>query len=87
MFKKIDDKGDECMSLEDKRDKFSKNHPNKILEKVKMTVREHVGQIHFVESHYLRENAVRKYFEQHLTFTRLYTLYEKWLNTRILQKR
>ncbi|CAH0591448.1 unnamed protein product [Chrysodeixis includens] len=51
---------------------------NYIPEEMKKLVRKHVLDIHFAESKYISTKSLKKYFEQHLSYKRLYKLYCDW---------
>lgn len=78
IYKKIDSQETSCVVLDDKRGRHT-NRPNQVPEDVKKTVTTHISEIPFVDSHYVRARSEKKYFEENLTFSKLYKLYEEWL--------
>lgn len=77
LFKKLD-KSDESFLEADMRGKH-KNRGNAIEDQVKESVREHIRSIPVKESHYVRSRSSKLYFDESLTFPKLYRLYTEWL--------
>ncbi|KAJ8932289.1 hypothetical protein NQ314_014781 [Rhamnusium bicolor] len=68
-------RGDGGIVIEDKRGK--KVPPNKTSEDITNSVREHIMKFPVEESHYRRENSVKKYLESHLNIIKMYKLYKE----------
>ncbi|XP_018571479.1 uncharacterized protein LOC108911126, partial [Anoplophora glabripennis] len=68
-------RGDGGIVIEDKRGK--KVPPNKTSEDIKNGIREHIMKFPVEESHYRRENSVKKYLGSHLNITKMYELYKE----------
>lgn len=59
-------------------DKRGKHTPvNKISEDVRNSVRNHISKFPVHESHYSREKTTRKYLGNHLSISRMYSLYQE----------
>ncbi|XP_026724763.1 uncharacterized protein LOC113491796 [Trichoplusia ni] len=72
-------KKEEAESGVPKRRKYkNRTSGNYIPEEMKKIVRKHVLDIHFAESKYISTKSLKKYFEEHLTYKRLYKLYCDW---------
>ncbi|CAH1163388.1 unnamed protein product [Phaedon cochleariae] len=78
IYKKMDMHESNCVELDDRRGRHA-NRANKVREEIKETVRNHILQVPFVESHYVRARTKKQYFVETLTFPKLYKLYKEWL--------
>ncbi|XP_073948647.1 uncharacterized protein [Choristoneura fumiferana] len=78
MFKKLDI-NDVNIAFKDMRGKHT-NRPNKVSEEIKESVRTHIRSIPTKESHYVRKKTSKLYFDESLSFPKLYALYVEWMN-------
>lgn len=77
IYKKIDNKGTGLI-VEDMRGHHN-NRPNRISDEIKVSVRNHISVIPTVDSHYVRKRTSKLYFEETLTYPKLYRLYIDWM--------
>ncbi|KAG5891840.1 hypothetical protein JTB14_030146 [Gonioctena quinquepunctata] len=78
IYHKIDKQESQCVSLNDQRGHHV-NRPNKVSDVIEQSVRIHISQIPVVDSHYVRARSAKQYFDESLTFVKLYQLYKAWL--------